>query len=104
MLEHFTMTLTNNLINNLNMDTVCIDGVCYYTTCQEGSKCNMKYCKYNLFTGVQECNEDKPLSILKVIPHRSEILVQSIVDDTTKLSNNNKDNEIKIINKILNKR
>lgn len=106
MLEHFTTILTNNLISNLNMKSLCVDGVCYYTSCEDGN-CNLKHCKYSLMTGTQECEDNSPDKFnFKIQPQRNKILIERITDDTNQpnpSSGNNEDNEISLINKILHK-
>lgn len=61
MLVQYTTRLLNKLIKNLDVDSFCVDGVCYYSRCQENTrKCQIRHCKFNIFTNEEKCSAVTP--------------------------------------------
>lgn len=54
--EHVTR-ITNNIIEKLNIDSICSNGKCYYKRCVH-KQCILEYCIYNIITGDRKCTID----------------------------------------------
>lgn len=102
MIEIYATGLTNKLISNLDMDSLCADGICYYSKCK-GVKCEIEYCQYILLNGDNKCSKKISMGILKLDRFSNNIRLS---DDQNKNSptENSEENNIKLINKILHKK
>lgn len=102
MIQNYATSLTNKLISNLDMDSFCADGICYYSKC-EGVKCEIEYCKYILLNGENKCFTKLSMGIFKLDQLRNKIMP---LDDRNKDKPvvNNEENDINLINRILHKK
>lgn len=104
LLEHYATALTNKLIANINDDSFCEDGICYYTRCVN-EKCTTKYCKYHLILGERKCTTNKPSGTFDFDLKNNLIPIFEVINATNYLpiSDNKEENDIQILNRILNK-
>lgn len=59
MLVQYATKLMNRLINELEVNSFCKDGLCYYTRC-ENEDCRVSYCKFNILTNEEKCSPMLP--------------------------------------------
>lgn len=100
MLEEYATILMNKFIANNDLDTFCAKGICYYATCEE-ENCKILYCKYHLLTSKEKCSTNKSSGMFQfdLLDNRLPLSENKI-----KLhSDNIEDNNIKIVNRIINK-
>lgn len=80
------------------MDSFCVDGICYYTSCED-ENCEVHYCKYYLLTGEKKCTTNKSLGLFKLALQTNNL--RPIITKN-KTSNNTEDNYLELIKKIIN--
>lgn len=100
-LEEYATELMNKFIENAKMDSFCVNGVCYYTTC-EHDNCKVLHCRYHLLTNEEKCSTKISSGMFKLYLHKNKIppLEENKVKSE---SDNSEDNNIKIVNRIINK-
>ena len=94
-LVNYATNLTNNLIEKMNINSFCANGICYYSRCQN-FKCDVQFCKYHLITGRIKCTDSKTANIKNSFEKEHDFLFKKLQHtDDENTSHNFKRNEVK---------
>lgn len=91
-LVEYTTRLMNKLLRDLDANTFCVDGLCYYTRCENDIYiCNKTHCKFNIFTNEEKCKE--------VLSHKNKNLNDNEISPFSR--EHRRQQDIAILRKIL---